>query len=260
MKITKNLQMKLTFFVFTLLVVLAFSGIVSARAVVDDSPLVLESGEKFNGDTPIQNAIDDEDTLNGHHIQIQAGEFIEQVTINKDLNISGVTGDPTDTSIGYDTENGVIIVPSGVSVVLENIHIWTFDENMDPLNNNGQITLINCLLNGVYYENHVFGTVETMGTKTMGTTELMASGSPEEEFVVELASAPEGDAVTGDDATGTTKNSTETTETSGTETSVLTETNNTTEDPTTEDTNIPLTSLASGMLMLMGGTVISKRE
>ncbi|BDZ71694.1 hypothetical protein [Methanobacterium petrolearium] len=254
MKMSKNVQLKLAFCMFAFLLVFAFSGAVSARAVVDDvntTPLVVETGETFNSTTAIQDAIDDEDTLSGHHIQLQPVNYLEQIYVTKDLTISGVTSYPTDTNIGYDTIDGVIIVPSGVSVVLENMAIWTRDENAFTINNNGQLTLINCMLNGVYYEYDVSGTVETFDS----SPEAMASGSPEEEFLTESTSTLEGDTVTETGSAGTTETTTETTETSGTETNTPTGNTDTTEDP-----SVPLASLASGMLMLMGGTVISKRE
>ncbi|MCC7551750.1 MAG: hypothetical protein KO316_09750 [Methanobacterium sp.] len=165
MKMNKNLQLKLAFCIFSLLFVFAFSGAVSARAVVEDvtiTPLVVETGETFNGSTAIQDAIDDEDTIGGYHIQLEPVYYLEQITVTKDLTISGVTSYPTDTNIGYDTADGVFIIPSGVSVVLENMAIWTRDENAPTITNTGQLTLINCMLNGVYYEYNISGTVETI--------------------------------------------------------------------------------------------------
>jgi len=344
MKMNKNLQLKLAFCIFSLLFVFAFSGAVSARAVVEDvtiTPLVVETGETFNGSTAIQDAIDDEDTIGGYHIQLEPVYYLEQITVTKDLTISGVTSYPTDTNIGYDTADGVFIIPSGVSVVLENMAIWTRDENAPTITNTGQLTLINCMLNGVYYEYNISGTVETIessleyevtdtdvmlttgGTAEVeGTVEEPVTEEPAveepvteepvteepvtEEPVTEEPAVEEPvteepvteEPVTEEPVTEepaveepvteepaveepvteepaveepvTEEPVTEepaveepaveepvtegTTGTSGTETSTSTETTD------TEDPSVPLASLASGMLMVMGGTMISRKK
>lgn len=248
MEMSKSVQMKLTFGVLTLLFVIAFSGAASAMAVIDEettAPLVTETGEKFYGTTAIQDAIDDADTANGYHVQIQPGAYLTQLTVTKDLTLSGVDTDPHETVIAHDSQEGVITIPTEVSVVLENMAILTQDQGVNPINNNGQLILINCLVNGVYYEYGVFGSVEILETQTM---ETMTLNNPEQTFISESK-------LIGEITTDIT-NTEGTTETSVTETS---STSNT-ETDTTKDPGIPLASLASGMLMVMGGTVVSGRK
>jgi hypothetical protein len=251
MNMTKNLQMKLTLLLFTLLIALSFSGAVSAVAVSNQptGSYVVETQENFYDSTAIQDAIDDADTVNGDNIQIDPSVHFEQVTVTKNITLTGMGTTPERTNIV--SSGGTVIIPSGVSAVLENMAIW--DINNDPaIINNGQLTLINCLVNGEYYANETMGTIETLdetGTleQTKMTMETMTTAGAEPTTI--------NDSLTGSiEGTGT---SIESTGTSDTETPGTGTTSNSTG---TSDPGIPLASLASGMLMVMGGTVISKKH
>lgn len=261
MNIPKNLQMKLTFLVFTFVVAVVISGAASAGLVLPEqsytSAYVVETGYSFTGPASIQDAADNYETTDGNHVLLQPGNHDEQVVVTKNLTFTGMGTNPEDTVIrGYNDNGGTVTIATGVSVIMENLTIWNYG-NGQVIINNGQLTLINCIVNGTYVANEVSGAAAG-GTVTEGTTtETMIMTSE--------------DGTTS--ATGTTGTSETIAATAvamdGTSTGTTTEPA-TTESPTTGDaagtTNpatdpgIPLASLASGMLMVMGGTVVSGRK
>lgn len=247
---TENLQMKLTLLVFTLLIALAFTGAASASLVpteemLSTGPIVVETGTMFNGPTAIQDAIDHVYTENGQHIQVETGYYYENIVVSKDLTITGNSQNPADTVIESASAEGTVIVPEGVNVVLENMSI--LNVNVYPIVNNGQLTLINCMVNNDYYANEVMviqgGAAGDSPESTGTTTETMTTSAlPGTSFE---SSTPDSNPET-EPTTGT-----------GTDTTSTDESEDTTG---TSDPGIPLASLASGMLMVMGGTVVSKKH
>jgi hypothetical protein len=250
MNIPKNLRMKVPFIVFALVVVIAFMGVASASLQVTDDmltkgPSVIESGDMFNGPTALQDAIDQVDTADGYHIQVETGYYNEQINVSKDLTLTGTSLNPNDTVIESTSVDGTVIVPEGRIVVLENLAICNV--NVYPIINNGLLTLINCRVNDEYYVFDNWGTLGAVGApETITSTETMPPIITE--FLTSRGS--EFDLI---DCEGTT----EFTGLNGRDT----QDTGTTGDATgTSDPGIPLASLASGMLMVMGGTVVSKRE
>lgn len=267
MNIPQNLQMKLTFMVFTLLIAVVISGAASAGLVLPEqsytSAYVVETGYSFTGPASIQDAADNYETTDGDHVLLQPGNHDEQVVVNKNLTFTGMGTNPEDTVIQATNDNGgTVTIANGVSVVMENLTIWNYGTG-PVIVNNGQLTIINCLVNGTYVANEVMeiaagGTLTSEGTITPeSTTETMLITS--EEGTTETTGTP-----------GTTETlSAAAVEMDGTPTGTTTEpatTETLTTDNVTGTTNqktdpgIPLASLASGMLMIMGGTVISGRK
>jgi len=272
MNICKNLQMKLTFLVLTLLVAVILSGAVSAGLVLPEenypSAYIVENGYSFTGSASIQDAVDNYETVEGYHIELEPGVHEEQVTMDKELTFTGLGANPEDTVIESVSDGGTIIISNDVSVVMENLAIWNFGTG-DAIVNNGQLTLINCYVNGNYYENEVMGLAAgselspeetTPLTETMNSEEELLGSEPVDETIVGTseASTEATEPVTttelvGETIVGTGEASTEATE-------PVTTTEHAGQDPATDDPGVPLASLASGMLMVMGGTVVSGRK
>jgi len=247
MFITKNLQKNITFLVFTLLVAVMLSGAVSAalEAPADySSAYVVENNYSFTGPASIQDAADNYETLEGYHIDVETGAHEEQVTFTKNLHIKGMGTNPEDTIIWtYSDEGATVTIEPGVAVLLENLHIWN-SGNGQPIINNGQLTLINCFVNGDYFENEIMGLAaggEEIPEET--NTETMTMGSEEEL----LGSPTYSDTAEGTDGTSTESTEPVTTEPVG-------------EEPANDDPGMPLASLASGMLMVMGGAVVNGKK
>lgn len=101
--------------------------LITTNTSINDSqltdPYVVESGESFFGPNAIQNAINSPNTLNGYHIQIEAGTYFEQLTITKSLTLIGMGASPTDTIIDGSGTGTVIYIPAGVTVTLINLTI-----------------------------------------------------------------------------------------------------------------------------------------
>ncbi len=246
--IIKNLQKKLTFLVFTILVAVMVSGAVSAalQGPADySSAYVVENGYSFTGPASIQDAADNYETLGGYNIELETGTHEEQVVVNKNLNIKGMGTSPEETVIQSSDETGTIVVSPGMTLVLENLSIWNY-ATTNAIVNNGQLTIINCFVNGDFIANEVTGAAAG------------AEETPDETSTPEdTNNANEPLTVTGEEDTTTTSGGTGTTTSTETSTSGNTEG---TEEPATDDLGIPLGSLASGMLMLMGGTVAGRKH
>jgi len=320
MNIPQNLQMKLTFLVFTLLVAVVISGAASAGLEAPEqsypSAYVVENGYSFTGYASIQDAADNYETMDGNHIELETGIHEEQVVVNKNLTFTGMGANPEDTVIqAYSDNGGTVTIATGMSVVLENLSIWNYGTG-PAIINNGQLTIINCIVNGTYVANEVTGTAAGV-TETLEETIIIPEGTtttpegttttPEGTTTTPegTTTTPEGTTTTPEDTTtipedtitpeGTATETTGimlvanedgTTDTDTTRTTEITagtavlmgetSTGTTTTEPTTTtgsttdnaagttnpttDPGIPLASLASGMLMVMGGTVVSGRK
>lgn len=249
----QNLQMKLTFIVFTVLVSVVLSGAASAALVLPEqsytSAYVVETGYSFTGPNSIQDAVDNYETNDGYQVALEPGNHDEQIVVNKNLNLTGMGANPEDTVIQATSDGATVTIAPGVAVVLENLSIWNYGSGQ-AIVNNGQLTLINCLVNGNLVAN------EVMGAAAGGTTEV--TGTPGETTLATTETIPltTGEGTT--DTTGTTgSNVVGETALTSTENTISTNTEGTT---STDDPGIPLASLASGMLMVMGGTVVSGRK
>ena len=260
---THNLQMKLSFLVFTLLLAVVISGAASAALQLPEqsytSAYVVETGYSFTGSASIQDAADNYETMDGYTVLLEPGNHDEQVVVNKNLTFTGMGANPEDTVIqAYSDDGATLTIAPGMAVVLENLSVWNYGSGQAILNN-GQLTIINCLVNGTYVANEVTGaaaggtTTETTPDTTTETMLLMAS----EDGTTEITGTIEGTTeVTGSSLT--TEVMDETPTTTGTSTDTTGDTEGTT--TTNSDPGIPLASLASGMLMVMGGTVVSGRK
>ncbi|MBF4475777.1 hypothetical protein [Methanobacterium formicicum] len=278
---TQNLQMKLTFLAFTLLMAVIISGAASAGLELPEqsytSAYVVENGYTFTGSTSINDAANNFETMDGNHVEIETGVHEEQVTVNKNLNFTGVGANPQDTVIQSNSESGTVIISTGMSVVLENLSIWNYGTG-EAVVNNGLLNIVNCYVNGVYIENQVTGSLpdpqppeeDMEEPNPEGTTETMVTEvttTPETTIATEEAIVTGGVTETIDlgttnlDETGyTTETTTNTIEGSTTGSEGSTGGAAGTETQSTDDPGIPLASLASGMLMVMGGTVVSGRK
>jgi len=250
MKIHQNLQMKLTFIVFTVLVAVVLSGAASAALVLPEqsytSAYVVETGYSFTGPNSIQDAVDNYETSYGYQVLLEPGNHDEQVVINKNLNVTGMGPNPQDTVIQATTDGATVTIASGVAVVMENLTIWNYG-NGPLVVNNGQLTLINCILNGTYVANEVYGAAAGGTTEVTATSEESTLATTESMLLITEEGATD---TTGSNVVGETAPT-------GTENTISTSTEGTT---STDDPGIPLASLASGMLMVMGGTVVSGRK
>lgn len=259
MNIPQNLQMKLSFFVFMILVAVVISGAASAGLVLPEqsytSAYVVETGYSFTGPASIQDAADNYETTDGDHILLQPGNHDEQVVVTKNLTFTGMGTNPEDTVIrGYNDNGGIVTIAAGVSVVMENLTIWNYGSG-PVIVNNGQLTILNCMVNGTYVANQVTGAAAG-GTLPEGTTENMLMTSEDGTTIATgTTQTLAAEAVTMD---GTSTGSTTTNEPTTTETPAMDNVTGTTNPAS--DPGMPLASLASGMLMVMGGTVVSGRK
>ena len=176
--IIQRVKMKSTFIVFVFLLAIILSGAAFAIAPAKEPTTysyVVETGTTYYGPSVIQDAIDDENTADGYNVQLAAGEYYEPVIVNKSITITGTGATAEDTVIIAGGEDGTVTIAPGVSVVLENLSILNMDDG-SPIVNNGQLTLKNCYLNGVYVSNEVRGEVVS-GVNTETTTSTDTSTS-----------------------------------------------------------------------------------
>jgi hypothetical protein len=269
--IIQRVKKKSTFIVFAFLLAIILSGASFAIAPAKEPTTysyVVETETTYYGPCVIQDAISDENTLDGYNVQLVAGEYYEPVIVDKSVTIKGTGSTPEDTVIIAGGEDGTVTIGPGVSVVLENLSILNMGEG-SPVINNGQLTLTNCFLNGVYVSSEVRGeAVSNANTETTTSTDTSTSS-------LALASVTSADSTTTPAGSTVVDQTTETgTTTENGANMVTADTEGSTTDadgstPVTEgettnntnsDTGIPLASFASGMLMVMGGTVISSRK
>ena len=125
MKQHQNLQMKLTFIVFTVLVAVVLSGAASAALVLPEqsytSAYVVETGYSFTGPNSIQDAVDNYETNDGYQVALEPGNHDEQVVIDKNLSLTGKGTNPEDTVIQATNDGAIVTIAPGVAVVLENL-------------------------------------------------------------------------------------------------------------------------------------------
>ncbi|MDY9922930.1 hypothetical protein, partial [Methanobacterium sp.] len=183
MNIPKNLQMKITFLVFAFLVAVVLSGAASAGLEAPEqsypSAYVVENGYSFTGSASIQDAADNYETMDGNHIELETGIHEEKVVLGKNLTFTGMSTNPEDTVIqAYNDNGGTVTIATGMAVVLENLSIWNYGTG-PAIVNNGQLTIINCIVNGTYVANEVTGTAAG-GTETPEETTII----PEETTII----------------------------------------------------------------------------
>jgi len=214
---------------------------------------VVENNYSFTGPASIQDAADNYETLEGYHINVETGAHEEQVTFTKNLHIKGMGTNPEDTIIWtYSDEGATVTIAPETIVVMENLAIWN-SGNGQAIINNGQLTLINCFVNGNYIENEVSGfvpvveeiqeiTIETESSNHAETVVLFENHQENDVETVSTMIEPDvEDPIRGHALMGF----------------VGAEGIDTT---TANDSALPLGSVASAMLMVMGGTVISGRK
>lgn len=289
MNIQKKMQIKVTFLVFTLLFAVIISGAASAAlaAPVEDYPsaYVVENNYSFTGPNSIQDAIDNYETLDDYNIEIEDELYQEQLTINKNISIKGLGSSPHHTVIYSDNEIATITIGE-VCVVLENLSIWNVG-NGQPINNNGLLTILNCYVNGRLIQNQVTGSLpcpeepeELEEFEEPFTDEEDQSPAETEESVDEETVYQEYSASVASDEEEETSEMSSTNDPSETNTSEetfdesydescsgTTSTEGTSNypqgngnEPAANDPGIPLGSLAYGMLMVMGGTVATRKN
>ncbi|MGI6483762.1 MAG: hypothetical protein ACOX08_10915 [Methanobacterium sp.] len=289
MNIQKKMQIKVTFLVFTLLFAVIISGAASAAlaAPVEDYPsaYVVENNYSFTGPNSIQDAIDNYETLDDYNIEIEDELYQEQLTINKNISIKGLGSSPHHTVIYSDNEIATITIGE-VCVVLENLSIWNVG-NGQPINNNGLLTILNCYVNGRLIQNQVTGslpcpeepeeleefqepftdeedqfpaeTEESVDEETVYQEYSASVASDEEEETSEMSSTNDPSETNTSEETfdeSYDESCSGTTSTEGTSNYPQGNGN----EPAANDPGIPLGSLAYGMLMVMGGTVATRKN
>ncbi|WP_321422027.1 hypothetical protein [uncultured Methanobacterium sp.] len=176
--IIQRVKMKSTFIVFAFLLAIILSGASFAIAPAKEPTTysyVVETGTTYYGPCVIQDAINDENTADSYNVQLAAGEYYEPVIVNKSITIKGTGATAEDTVIIAGGEGGTVTIDPGVCVVLENLSILNMEDG-SPVVNNGQLTLNNCFLNGVYVSHEVRGEAVS-GTHTETTTSTDTSTS-----------------------------------------------------------------------------------
>ena len=244
---------KLPLTIFLLAFALLFSGTVTAVNPNIQLPdaYVVESGKMFTGPTAIQDSIDSSYTMDGHNIYIKPGNYSHEITVDKSITLRGMGTAPEDTKIEINTTGNAINVPAGVTITLKNMAI--INNGGMALSDGGIINLINCVI----IENYMDTTFEsTMEIDTLNdVTNTLAADTTVETHNTDL--------------------NTQTTElTTETELSTIDNIAPTTSDHTSEDTPtntegnsepletgcIPITTMAFGMLMVVGGVVLPRKH
>jgi hypothetical protein len=211
---------------------------------------VVQSGKGFSGPTAIQDSIDSSSTLDNYKVYLQPGNYSQQVTVSKNIRIKGMGTNPEDTTIEVNTDGYGITVPDGVTLTLENIAITNTGTGR-ALSDTGMINLINCIITENYVETTPEGTLE-LNTLASGTTETTTTDSTTE---IDSEGGIESTDLT-DSYTLTTENPTAQLASEETTTTNTSGTDNTPESPTPLEDGIPLTTMAYGMLMVVGGVVL----
>ncbi|MHC4942720.1 MAG: NosD domain-containing protein [Planctomycetota bacterium] len=102
-----------------ILLVVGMAAVPSA----EETPIPMERAFVHNLDTEedftsIQEAIDDLDTLAGHTLSVEPGTYLENVVVNKSLNLQSASGNPSDTLvIAADGSLPVIEVESSFTTI-----------------------------------------------------------------------------------------------------------------------------------------------
>lgn len=250
---------KLPLALFLLVVVIAVSG--TATAAVDlNAPqpeaYVVESGKVFTGPTAIQDSIDSSSTRDGYKVYLQPGDYYQQVTVTKSITIKGMGANPEDTKIEINTDGNVINVPDGVTVTLKNLAIINTGTGK-ALSDTGIINLINCVVTENYVEPPVEGSL-TGAPVVSDTNESVYS----EVMIPSTLNADTNPSTTTltTESPLTTLATDETTTLTNINTPINTNETNTTGSSEPLDGSIPLTTLAYGMLMVVGGVVLPRKN
>lgn len=245
-------KLSLTFFV--LVVTLAASGTTTA-AINPNTQLpdayVLESGKMFTGPTAIQDSIDSSYTMDGHNIYIKPGNYSQEITVTKSITLRGMGTTPEDTKIEMNTTGNVINVPEGVTVTLKNMAI--INNGGMALSDGGIINLINCVIIENYMETTIENTTE-IETEN-GDTNTLATDTTVETQSTDL-SAQTMELTTETELTSTDSTATTTSDLTSEETTK----NTTGSSEPLEDGGIPFTTMAYGMLMVVGGVVLPRKH
>lgn len=249
-KMGKKLWIKLPLLLFVLVVALAACGTATAKvnpnAQLPDV-FVVESGNTFTGSTAIQDSIDSSNTIDENHVYIQPKTYSEQIVVSKSLRIRGMGANPEDTTIEFNTDGNVVTIPEGVTVTMENLAITNTGTGRAILNN-GALNLINCVITDNYVESTVESTVEMVALSS-GAEYTVTTDSE----IVTLDLTEDSDPLTIENPStifieATTTPSSEPT------------TTETTESMSSVETDLPLTTMAYGMLMVVGGVVFPRKN
>lgn len=259
-----KIQMRIPLLLFIFVIVLAACGTATAQtdpnAQLPDV-YVVDTGEGFTGSTPLQDSVDSSNTLDGSYVIVNPGTYSQQVNINKNLYIIGAGTTPADTTLEFNTDGNVITVPEGVVLTIENMAITNTGTGR-AIGGDGAVNLINCVIN----ENYVEPTSDGLtGMETESPTKTMAAGS---ESLSLVSGSTENPAQTTEETNNPVTEPTTALVTPVTTTSLNEE--QTASEPSTDGTNgtsttpgetgLPLTTMAYGMLMVVGGVVFQRKN
>ncbi len=249
---------KLPLVLFIFVVSLAASGTATAATDQGNSlpdAYVVESGKMYTGTTALQDSIDSDYTQDGYNIYLQPGNYSQPITIDKNLRIKGMGANPEDTVIELTTDGSVVNVPDGVTVTLKNLAIINRGSGT-ALSDSGIINMINCVIIDSYMEPPV------NTTEMNNSTDAVVTASADSNIVNEYVPALNTDFTAVTDSTITeTPIISEEAITPETTDPLSSETATTeTQTSTPADNNIPLTTMAYGMLMVVGGVVLPRKR
>jgi len=285
---------------FAVIISGAASAALAAPVEDYPSAYVVENNYSFTGPNSIQDAIDNYETLDDYNIEIEDELYQEQLTINKNISIKGLGSSPHHTVICSDNEiatinigevsvvlenlsiwnvgNGQPINNNGLLTIL-NCYVngrliqnqvtgslpcpeepFTDEEDQSPAETEESVD------EGIEesvveeFEESVEGDVESVDEETVYQEYSSAAvASDEEEETSEMSSTNDpSETNTSEESFDESydESCTGTTSTEGT--SNYPQGNGT--EPAANDPGIPLGSLAYGMLMVMGGTVATRKN
>jgi hypothetical protein len=285
---------------FAVIISGAASAALAAPVEDYPSAYVVENNYSFTGPNSIQDAIDNYETLDDYNIEIEDELYQEQLTINKNISIKGLGSSPHHTVICSDNEiatinigevsvvlenlsiwnvgNGQPINNNGLLTIL-NCYVngrliqnqvtgslpcpeepFTDEEDQSPAETEESVD------EGIEesvveeFEESVEGDVESVDEETVYQEYSSAAvASDEEEETSEMSSTNDPSETNTSEETfdeSYDESCTGTTSTEGT--SNYPQGNGT--EPAANDPGIPLGSLAYGMLMVMGGTVATRKN
>lgn len=285
---------------FAVIISGAASAALAAPVEDYPSAYVVENNYSFTGPNSIQDAIDNYETLDDYNIEIEDELYQEQLTINKNISIKGLGSSPHHTVIYSDNEiatitigevsvvlenlsiwnvgNGQPINNNGLLTIL-NCYVngrliqnqvtgslpcpeepeeleefqepFTDEEDQSPAETEESVD------EGI--EESVEGDVESVDEETVYQEYSASVASDEEEETSEMSSTNDPSETNTSEETfdeSYDESCTGTTSTEGTSNYPQGNGN----EPAANDPGIPLGSLAYGMLMVMGGTVATRKN